>query len=385
MTEPPESSTAVGHDGDEVAASLRWSRRDDGGRLARLHPDGGLRGQRSHHRGARRGPRAHRRGGSSLPRRHLVAVGQHPRPPGARARRRARRAGGPGRPLDDARERATGGGRAGRGARRGGARRPPPLPVRLGRRVGRRAGAQDRLPVLVERRTARTPPVPRARRRLPRRHDRRALPRRRRVRQPRSSTRCASPSLRTPGYAEPGWADKACAAVGGARRRAGRRRHRAARPGGVGDARAPIRPTSAGWARRAGGAGMLLVCDEVATGFGRTGTLFACEQCGLSPDLLCLGKGLTGGYLAMSATVASGQRLRRPSWARTSGPAPSSTVTPTAGNAPGRRGRAAPIWSSSATSPCSPTWRSGASSSARCSRRRVAAHPGVRRGAPARA
>ncbi len=52
---------------------------------------------------------------------------------------------------------------------------------------------------------------------------------------------------------------------------------------------------------------VLLIADEVATGFGRTGTLFACEQCDLWPDLLCLGKGITGGYLPMSATVATGQ------------------------------------------------------------------------------
>jgi adenosylmethionine-8-amino-7-oxononanoate transaminase len=56
--------------------------------------------------------------------------------------------------------------------------------------------------------------------------------------------------------------------------------------------------------------GVLLVCDEVATGFGRTGTLFASEQCNLRPDILCLGKGITGGYLPMSATVANDRVYR---------------------------------------------------------------------------
>jgi adenosylmethionine---8-amino-7-oxononanoate aminotransferase len=112
------------------------------------------------------------------------------------------------------------------------------------------------------------------------------------------------PVIRTPGYADPGWAAKACAAIDA---------HATELAGVVIE---PLVQGASGMlcafasdVRRIGEAcrqaGVLLICDEVATGFGRTGTLFASEQCGLRPDLLCLGKGITGGYLTMSATVAS--------------------------------------------------------------------------------
>ncbi len=114
------------------------------------------------------------------------------------------------------------------------------------------------------------------------------------------------PVVRAAGYADPGWLDDALARL---------EEHAPTLAAVVLE---PIVQGAAGMqiadpaevgklSRAAQEAGVLVIADEVATGFGRTGTLFASEQCDLRPDRLCLGKGLTGGYLPMSATVASGR------------------------------------------------------------------------------
>ena len=112
------------------------------------------------------------------------------------------------------------------------------------------------------------------------------------------------PVLRAPGYDDPGWADTVVAMLTA---HADELAAVVVEPLVQGAAGMWVTdPTSV---ERVGDAcrehGVLLIVDEVATGFGRTGTLFASEQCRVRPDLMVIGKGLTGGYLPMAATVAS--------------------------------------------------------------------------------
>lgn len=112
------------------------------------------------------------------------------------------------------------------------------------------------------------------------------------------------PVIRTPSLSEPGAVDAAVTAIA-------EHAHQLAavvlEPLVQGAAGMVLNPPEAvaAVAQAAAEHDVLVIHDEVATGFGRTGTLFATEQCGTRPDLMVLGKGITGGYLPLSATVAS--------------------------------------------------------------------------------
>jgi adenosylmethionine---8-amino-7-oxononanoate aminotransferase len=73
---------------------------------------------------------------------------------------------------------------------------------------------------------------------------------------------------------------------------------------GAGGMRMHAPETLATIARLVQGRGELLIADEIFTGFGRTGTMFACEQAAIVPDIMCLSKALTGGTIGLAATIA---------------------------------------------------------------------------------
>ena len=134
--------------------------------------------------------------------------------------------------------------------------------------------------------------------------------------------------LRTPGYDDPDWVSKAVAVLD---------EHHDRLAAAIVE---PLVQGAAGmlvtdpdqvatFAEAVQARGVPLICDEVATGFGRTGAMFASQLCGIRPDLMCLGKGITGGYLPLSATVAA-SHIYEAFLGRTSGRAPSITGIPTA-------------------------------------------------------
>ena len=94
--------------------------------------------------------------------------------------------------------------------------------------------------------------------------------------------------------------------------------------------------------------GVLFIADEVMTGWGRTGTLFACEQADVTPDIACYSKGLTGGSLPLAVTLCRARYLRGALFHR---PQPDLLSFQLLHRQPDRlRRRAVPIWRSGKTS-----------------------------------
>ena len=112
------------------------------------------------------------------------------------------------------------------------------------------------------------------------------------------------PVVRTPGYDDPDWVSKAITALDDHHPRLAAAVIEPLVQGAAGMLVTDPEQVAA-FAEAVQARGVPLICDEVATGFGRTGALFASELCGIRPDLMCLGKGITGGYLPLSATVAA--------------------------------------------------------------------------------
>ena len=112
------------------------------------------------------------------------------------------------------------------------------------------------------------------------------------------------PVLRTPSLGEPGAVDAAVAMIEAHGSELAAVVLEPLVQGAAGMALIPASAVAA-VARAAAANDVLVIHDEVATGFGRTGTLFATEQCETQPDLMVIGKGITGGYLPLAATVAS--------------------------------------------------------------------------------